>query len=456
MNLLHSYILDISPSAFVNTQSSWSKPENAIQTDAALIRRIRDVDPLFPRSTGLAFLLFDEAQDSYEDAVLWNTFFKGVSGGLYAHYRVILFCSYGSPSSRPVRHRIGAPLALRNAARIGLWPRDRSIGILFKRSEFDEVVSRFNRPLNLHPDLQDLIFEWTTGHAGAVVEILRLISYQVSSLSEQRVDASFPNPVPQRVSETRRGLLFTVETFHTENPTHELIQSLCGGAFERGLPTSEELQEDPEVVAVFRDLLVHGTIDSRENEDEAVQKCHRHGWIQSNRTTNERIIRYAFPSPLHAACISWRLEPTSNRPQFTSPYALALDAISKFKPSQLHLPIRHVNPLSTDKLPEAQYQDEFYRSVFVATSGNVRISPEFASARGAHVPGRIDFFIPVVKWGFEFTREGDRLQEHSSRFATSGAYGAWLKSGDMEDYILIDCRTSAPSKKYPSISLSLV
>jgi hypothetical protein len=26
-----------------------------------------------------------------------------------------------------------------------------------------------------------------------------------------------------------------------------------------------------------------------------------------------------------------------------------------------------------------------------------------------------------------------------SRFAKSGAYGAWLKSGDMTDYILLDC-----------------
>jgi len=63
---------------------------------------------------------------------------------------------------------------------VSLWPRVESIGILLKRSEFDEVVSRFKRPLNLHPDLLDLIFDWTVGHAGAVIEMLRVISYQVS------------------------------------------------------------------------------------------------------------------------------------------------------------------------------------------------------------------------------------------------------------------------------------
>jgi hypothetical protein len=79
-----------------------------------------------------------------------------------------------------VLHEIGTPLALRDAARISLWPREGSIGILLTRSEFDEVVSLFERPLNLHPDVLDLIFDWTVGHVGAVIEILRVITYQVS------------------------------------------------------------------------------------------------------------------------------------------------------------------------------------------------------------------------------------------------------------------------------------
>src|ERR1700691_105559 len=118
MDLLHSYILKQSPLAFVNSTSTWPRLEEAKQSDSALIKRLQDVDPLFPRRHGLAFLLFDEGQDSYEDHVLWNTFFKGVSDGRYFRYRVILFCSYGSPSSRPVLYNIGTRLVLRHAARI--------------------------------------------------------------------------------------------------------------------------------------------------------------------------------------------------------------------------------------------------------------------------------------------------------------------------------------------------
>jgi hypothetical protein len=191
MELLHSHILKQSPLAFVNSRSTWPGPKEAERSDEALIKRLKDVDPLFPRRNGLAFLLFDEGQNTYEDDILWNIFFKGVSDGRYNRYRVILFCRYGSPSSRPVLYHIGTRLVLRDAARISLWPRKGSIGILLKRSEFDEVVSRFKRPLNLHPDLLDLIFDWTVGHAGAVIEMLCVISYQVSPPSENRVGLSY-------------------------------------------------------------------------------------------------------------------------------------------------------------------------------------------------------------------------------------------------------------------------
>ena len=141
---------------------------------------------------------------------MWTKFFgtnssRGVSDGGYHVYHVILFCSYGNPSSRPVPHRIGTPLALGEAARISLRPREGSegsIGILLNRSEFDEVVSRFKHQLNLHPDLLDLIFQWTDGHVGAVVKLLQVISNQASLPSESCVGLScscllltlFPGP----------------------------------------------------------------------------------------------------------------------------------------------------------------------------------------------------------------------------------------------------------------------
>ena len=163
-----------------------------------------------------------------------------------------------------------------------------------------------------------------------------------------------------------------------------------------------------------------------------------------------------FPSPLHAVYVSWKLEPTNEMPQLTTLFDLVIDVISNFKPSQLHLPIRRVGSRSMDNLPEAQYQDEFYRSIFSVTSGNVCISPEFASATGAHVAGPIDVFIPKVKWGVEIAREGLQSEEYRSRFATRGVYGAWLASGAMTDYILLNCCTKIPRKECSGIDISFL
>jgi hypothetical protein len=190
LNLLHAHILEQNPSALVFTKHSWLREADPLDSES---ERLRQVDPGYPRRHGLTFLLPDEGQYTYQDEFLWGHFFKGVHDGLFHRYRVILFCSYGTPSPRPVNHRrMGAPLVLSDAASISLWPqefvwlRERSIGLLLNRSEFDEVVSRFERPLNLHPDLLDLIFDWTVGHAGTVRELLRVISYQVSRFLRKR------------------------------------------------------------------------------------------------------------------------------------------------------------------------------------------------------------------------------------------------------------------------------
>jgi len=255
----------------------------------------------------------------------------------------------------------------------------------------------------------------------------------------------------QKVAEMRRGIQFTVDDFHTANPTHALMKRLVGGAFGRGLPLAKDLMTHPNLVTIFRKLIRNGDIEegAEKAEETAVKLCHRNGWIQSYE--NRETTFYTFSSPLHCAYLSWLLNPSDNMPIHKSIFELCSAVISKFKPSQMHIPLRRVGALSNDSLPEAQYQDEFYRSLFTATAGNVRISPEFASARGAHMTGRIDFFIPKTRWGIEIIRDGNRLEEHSSRFENSGAYGAWLLSGDMTDYILLDCRTKVPQRAHPGM-----
>jgi len=171
MTLLHAHIVNQLPLALVKILHSWKR----IESDQLIDQRLREIDPAFPRQGSLAFLLFDEGHASYNDDLLWNAFIKEVGYGKYPYYRVIMFCS---PSTRVVSYDTGNPPVLRNAARISLWPvaGKTPIGLLLPRSEFMEVVSRAERKLNLHPDLLDIIFIWTVGHVGAVVELLRVLS----------------------------------------------------------------------------------------------------------------------------------------------------------------------------------------------------------------------------------------------------------------------------------------
>lgn len=228
------------------------------------------------------------------------------------------------------------------------------------------------------------------------------------------------------------------------------MEKLNGGNFKRGLPRSRELRDGPALAALFRSMLRDGFVTEGSSQASEIDICHLHGWIHSFSDPRD-ITHYTFASPLHKAYISWILEPTDDMPVFHSIIDLSFMVIAKFKRSQLQLPTRRVQSTESDvHPPEAQYQQEFYRCLFNITNGNVRISPEFASAKGAKVAGRIDFFIPKVGWGIEITRDGGLLAEHDTRFQADGAYGAWLLTGDMSSYILLDFRTVVPRKRHPS------
>jgi len=66
-------------------------------------------------------------------------------------------------------------------------------------------------------------------------------------------------------------------------------------------------------------------------------------------------------------------------------------------------------------------------------------------SRIGNASGRVDFYIPVKKWGVELLRDGDRLENHSSRFTGTGAYAKM----EFEDYIILDFRTTSPQKPHP-------
>lgn len=100
---------------------------------------------------------------------------------------------------------------------------------------------------------------------------------------------------------------------------------------------------------------------------------------------------------------------------------------------------------------EAQYQDEFYRAFNTVVGRGVPISSEWTG----NGDGRVDFYIPQKRWGIELLRDHDRVAEHCDRFQESGRYYSWVKSGMLEDWIIIDCATSLPASGMKSGSTLL-
>jgi len=158
------------------------------------------------------YLLFDNGQNTYWDGELWEYFFKDDIVLRGRGPFVILFCSYGSPTSRPVHYDCGTPLTLVRCARMTLradtchHADHGPIGLLLSRPEFEEVIYRFKGPycvaVCLDDDLRELLFDWTLGHVGAVVDILSELARQASDTLAPSYNTSESSTEPPRT--TRR------------------------------------------------------------------------------------------------------------------------------------------------------------------------------------------------------------------------------------------------------------
>ena len=122
--------------------------------------------------------IFDDAQASFEDVVLWNDFFKTIHG--YDKRRAIAFIGYGSPMSRTYTQ--GIPIEWNDSQRVTLRPIDHgdglpAVGLFFSREEFDDLIFRQYPILeyHFHSSFLDSVFHLTAGHVGAVLAFVTVI-----------------------------------------------------------------------------------------------------------------------------------------------------------------------------------------------------------------------------------------------------------------------------------------
>lgn len=133
-------------------------------------------------------LIVDEAQTTYGDGGLWNTFFKDISDNPQNHrHRIIIFTSYGSPTRI---NAPGTPMLIKDPQMVTLvhidhHDKQKAAGLYLTQPEFDGLVNLDRHSLDRHsfdPALYDFLFQISCGHVGAIKDMIGVITCHDVSL----------------------------------------------------------------------------------------------------------------------------------------------------------------------------------------------------------------------------------------------------------------------------------
>jgi len=315
-------------------------------------------------------------------------------------------------SLRPVEHNDGFP----------------AVGILFTREEFHGYLMKKGET-RFSATFVEQLFNITEGHIGAMRAVLRIAK---TTTTFRQID---------RDSNTDRTLDW--DSFTAELSTSALVESLSrNSVFGRCLPSVKALQK-PEISSTLSLVAQNGTFYATDDTTEMhLDKCVRSGWLHCDAVTynNEKSVYYFFPSPLHRWHIQWRLfiPDDSAIIKDANVFEFAVNIVKRFNP-RAFTEERLIRRGVTQNVPEAQYQDEFYRCSHAHVNGAVVSYSEFGTSSGP-----VDFYVKSKQWAIELLRDGDRLATHAERFSQGGKY----YDLPFQDYVILDCRTSVPKKQH--------
>lgn len=243
-----------------------------------------------------------------------------------------------------------------------------------------------------------------------------------------------------------------------------LFRSIENEAVQRSFPSGRDLT--PEAAAVLHQVLQDGRIPY--GPEPGVRKCIEKGWLHSDLVESSfeigaDVICY-FPTNLHRKYfltifsnvssalltqyryVEYYLCAKQPRPfpteTFPSLAALCEAVLKCFSRKNLRLSIDRSTPVTPQRPPEAQFQDEFYRAFHAVVGHGVAISSEWA----CNSDWRVDFLIPQPGWGVEILRDGDRLRQHCDRFEPGGSYQRLVQNGVMTDWLVLDCCHTRPQR----------
>jgi hypothetical protein len=128
--------------------------------------------------------------------------------------------------------------------------------------------------------------------------------------------------------------------------------------------------------------------------------------------------------------------------QYRDVMSLCIAVIKGFSPTNLRDSngLRYNSGGVTASTSETRFQNEFYAAAKRLLGDRIAISSEW----GNNGEGSIHFRIVGTGWGVELLRDGDRLAEHCRRFEPGGQYHNAIESGELDDWLVIDCTHRNP------------
>lgn len=123
----------------------------------------------------------------------------------------------------------------------------------------------------------------------------------------------------------------------------------------------------------------------------------------------------------------------SSRIQIFPPFAIKV--IQRFSSLRLSSTKAIIGASDAQRPAEARFQDEFYRCCHSYSGGSLVSFPEFGNGSEKSA-----LYLPLKQWGVELLRDGDGLENYSSRFTGPDAY----VNMEFKDHIILDFRTTQP------------
>jgi len=182
-------------------------------------------------------------------------------------------------------------------------------------------------------------------------------------------------------------------------------------------------------------------LDSTEDQA-ALELCFKRGWLPTTTDEEGRAL-YIFRTHLHQWFVEYYLGTRVPDATVTTDPDLpsfAIKVIQRFSSLRLSSTRTVIGASDAQRPAEVRFQDEFYRCCHSYSGGSLVSFPEFGNASRKTV-----LYLPLKQWGVELLRDGNGLENYSSRFVGPGAYAKM----EFKDHIILDFCTKQPQNGHP-------